>query len=181
MNIYFLRHLKTKGNFEKRYIGRTDESLVDIEKQNITKELPKNPDVIFVSPMKRCVETASLFYKDFQIIDNLKEIDFGEFENKTYEDLKDNMHYRNFIDGTEEALGGELRADFNKRCLDAFYEITESANENFTIVIVCHGGTIMSIMDILECSKKGFYGYQISNGDYIKCKYKDKILSIIEN
>ena len=38
LNIIFIRHLKTKGNKEKRYIGTTDESLLkeEIEKVEVT-------------------------------------------------------------------------------------------------------------------------------------------------
>ena len=51
LNIIFIRHLKTKGNKEKRYIGTTDESLLkeEIEKVNINN-YPKKIQKVYSSP-----------------------------------------------------------------------------------------------------------------------------------
>lgn len=37
MKIIFIRHGKTKGNLEKRYIGKTDESLCEIGIKELKK------------------------------------------------------------------------------------------------------------------------------------------------
>ena len=42
MEIYLIRHLKTKGNVEHRYIGTTDESLIKKETQLATIEQMQN-------------------------------------------------------------------------------------------------------------------------------------------
>ena len=45
--IYLIRHGKTPGNEEKKYIGVTDESLSDIgRKEILSKKYPK-ADIIF--------------------------------------------------------------------------------------------------------------------------------------
>ena len=50
--------------------------------------------------MKRCVETAKIINRQSEIviIDNLKEIDFGDFEYKNYDELRDNPEYIKFIE-----------------------------------------------------------------------------------
>ena len=63
MKWVLIRHGKTQGNLEHRYIGsQTDESLCP---QGISelKEMHYPPvQRVFVSPMKRCLETAALLY-----------------------------------------------------------------------------------------------------------------------
>lgn len=180
MKIFFVRHLKTKGNYEKRYIGRTDEELDLTRGQQIEVGLPDVPDRIYCSPMKRCVQTAQMIYPQSELVlrDNLREMDFGMFENKTYEDLKEDLHYRKFIDGTEDPISGESRMEFKKRCIYAFQQILSESKEEEEIVIICHGGTIMSIMEAFEVSQKGFYEYQITNGGVLACDYHDTVLRI---
>ena len=66
LQIYFIRHGFTKGNEEGRYVGRTDESLSETGRNKLS-EIVWNatymtPNVILVSPMKRCIETAELIF-----------------------------------------------------------------------------------------------------------------------
>ncbi len=189
-----MRHLKTKGNYEKRYIGTTDESLENAHEQEIRIELPQMPNGIYTSPMKRCIETMEKSYPETQgktlplihVVQDLREMDFGEFENKTYEELKDDEHYRKFIDGVEEPRGGEPRKNFKKRSVDAFAQIIESyekdefINNEIELVIFCHGGTIMSILEAFDIEKGDFYDYQIPNGGGIICTLMSGRLHIEE-
>ena len=88
MKVYLIRHGMTKGNEEKRYVGgRTDEH---ISREGMLSLLGKTyPKVqqVFVSPMRRCMETAALLYpgKEMTVIEEFRETDFGRFENKNYE------------------------------------------------------------------------------------------------
>ena len=52
-------------------------------------------DVIFVSPMRRCIQTAELIFeqlgldidkKGFIVVDGFREYDFGDFEGKNHYD-----------------------------------------------------------------------------------------------
>ena len=79
---------------------------------------------VFVSPLKRCIETAALLYPDItpEIIPDFRECDFGEFENKSYADLNGRADYQAWIDsgGEQPFPGGESRAQFAARCVAAF-------------------------------------------------------------
>ena len=121
-----IRHAKTKGNDEKRYIGaNTDEELsksgieqAERRKDDILKLVTKNTQV-FSSPMKRALQTARLLFEDMSItvIKDLKETDFGLFEGKTYDDLKDDSDYQLFLDskGRSGFPKGEKTEDFINR------------------------------------------------------------------
>ena len=132
--VYMIRHGQTPGNAEKRYSGgRTDESLCE-EGIKVAKEAKKTYDEIFapyegnfricVSPLKRAVETAGILFgedrDDFTKIDNLKEIDFGIFEGKTYDELNGTPEFQAWVDsgGKDPVPEAETFEDFAKRIYD---------------------------------------------------------------
>ena len=87
--IHFIRNGITTGNLEGRYIGHTDEVLAP-EGVNQIKNMDETMiypycDVVFSSPLKRCLQTAHIIYPDKEpiVINELIECNFGEFENKT--------------------------------------------------------------------------------------------------
>ena len=115
IKIWLIRHGMTEGNRHQRYIGVTDEPLCPegIERlKNIT--YPK-PQAIFVSPLRRCQETAEILFpgQKVRIIDQLAECNFGEFENKNYKELSDDPRYQAWIDsnGIMAFPGGESKEE----------------------------------------------------------------------
>lgn len=161
MRKILIRHGKTKGNIEKRYIGRTDEPLID----NIAIEKKYPPvDMVISSPMKRCLMTARLIYPEQKILisDKLRETDFGEFENKTYEELKNNKKYIEWIssNGMTACPSGESREDLSKRCIEEYNRIISGSDCGSTAFII-HGGCIMAIMEYIYGGN--FYDYYVDN------------------
>lgn len=172
-NIFLIRHAKTQANFERRYTGSSDEPLVEAGINEINEKIKAGyyPVVerVYVSPMKRCTQTAQLIYPRLpqKIVEGFREYDFGEFEGETYEGLKDNPVYQKWIEsgGTDKAPGGEDMDSYKKRCCLAFEqvltEIKECGIDNTAIVV--HGGTIMAIMEKYAPGEKGFYDWQVPN------------------
>ncbi|MBQ3692032.1 MAG: histidine phosphatase family protein, partial [Clostridia bacterium] len=58
MKIIFIRHGKTQGNLEKRYIGKTDEHLCTVGIDELKNRSYPDTEIVVCSPMKRCIETA---------------------------------------------------------------------------------------------------------------------------
>ena len=152
IKIWLIRHGMTEGNRHQRYIGVTDEPLCPegIERlKNIT--YPK-PQAIFVSPLRRCQETAEILFPEqkVRIIDQLAECDFGAFENKNYKELSDDPRYQAWIDsnGIMAFPGGESKEECAARNLEGFQRaVTTCIRENISeAALVVHGGTIMNIM-----------------------------------
>lgn len=173
--IVLLRHSLTKGNLKGCYIGcRTDEGLCTEGIALLEGCLYPEVVRIYTSPMKRCIETAKLIWKaqssQMQIIDKFRECDFGDFENKNYQELGGNPDYQAWIDsgGTLPFPHGESMAQFQKRCVEGFAqivkEITDSGKELRRVACVVHGGTIMAVMERYGTPKQSYFDYQVKNG-----------------
>ena len=91
--IILVRHGKTAGNLEGRYIGsRTDEPLceegIHALEEKVREGIYPPVDLVYASPMIRCRQTAKILWPKFtdssqiQYVQNLQECDFGAFENK---------------------------------------------------------------------------------------------------
>ena len=91
--ITFIRHGKTAGNLTNCYIGVTDEPLIIEGEDEIRKRIYPEADIVFSSPLLRCIETAGLIYPNQKpvVIDELKETNFGRFEGKNYKDLSNDI------------------------------------------------------------------------------------------
>lgn len=170
LTIYLIRHSITDGNIEKRYVGSTDERLNEKGIQ-LAGSKEKIPDIekVFTSPMNRCIETADIMFEGIEkhIVENLRETDFGDFEYKSYEELKNNTDYQKWIDslGRGGFPNGESFESACKRAVDAFGEILTFCMEKQykKIAIVTHGGTIMSIMDKFSNNEKDYFDWQVKN------------------
>ena len=186
--LILIRHGKTAGNLLGRYIGsRTDEPVCDEGREGLAgKQLPE-VERLYVSPMKRCVETAEILWPGFdrkkmQKVTDLRECDFGDFENKNYKELSGNGDYQAWIDsnGTLPFPNGESMDAFKSRCLEAFARIVEEVSGAeqewiasgktgiFRAGIVVHGGTIMAILEQYGYPKATYFDYQVKNG----CGYR---------
>ncbi len=169
MKWILIRHGQTQGNLEHRYIGyRTDESLCARGIERLKEKEYPTVQRVFVSPMKRCRETAELLYSDIpvEVIDDFRECDFGEFENKNYAELNGRSDYQAWIDSNGEMPfpDGESRAEFASRCVKAFDELVKR-NMQDDCAIIAHGGTIMAIMEQYAKPKGSYYDFQVKNGN----------------
>ena len=174
MQIILIRHGATPGNLKKRYVGRTDESLSEEGQKALLREgnqLDVIPDRLFLSPMKRCLETADLLFPGMEqeIVPDLRECDFGEFEYRNYLEMKDDPLYNKWIGsgGTDPFPDGESPAEFRKRSVKAFMETMRreaiQGRDEETVVFVVHGGTIMAVMAALAVPRRGYFDWQIGN------------------
>ena len=174
MELILIRHLKTPGNEKRQYIGSTDEALSEQEVQNFVQRQKREnyPPVqqVIVSPMKRCIQTAELIYPKNQVTQEelLKECDFGIFEGKTYEELKDKAEYQAWLDsgGTIAFPEGEDQKEFRLRCVKGMLcQVGRLCEENVeSAAFVVHGGTIMAVLEQLAEDQKDFYHWQVENG-----------------
>lgn len=182
MKLVLIRHGETASNKERRYLGRTEESLSaegaeQLEKNKALKRYPA-VDLLFSSPMKRCVETAAILYPTVRpvTVSQWREIDFGVFEGKNYEELKQDIRYIRWMDsnGTLPFPEGESREAFLTRCEEGFEVMInylgeaekKAGKKPETVGIIVHGGTIMALLGRF-CG--GYFEYQVPNGNGYVC------------
>lgn len=177
MKIVMIRHFQTMGNRRGCYIGRTDEPLLGngelaklvLKRQESLKEM-SGTECIIVSPMKRCIQTAGLLFPGRETIccREMRECDFGDFEGKNYEELKNAAAYKEWLDsgGTLPFPGGEDHERFKGRCVKGFERMIARLIQNrcTRAAMVVHGGTIMAILSRFDSEGRGFYDFQIENG-----------------
>jgi len=170
--IYLIRHAMTCGNASGKYIGcRTDDVLsVEGRKEAIRRSGLISARIssgakFFSGPMTRCVSTANLLFpqKNVHIIDELYEMDFGVFEGKTYNELENDSVFRKWIDsrGMTAPPEGESITDMTGRSVVGLYKALDLTKDTEEVVIVCHGGNIMTIMSALFGDDP--YDYHVDN------------------
>ena len=159
--VYLIRHGKTIGNIEKRYIGlHTDQPLCEEGikaaeelRSHIPASFYKQIDKVFCGPMIRARETAKILFGDreAEVIDEFTETDFGYFEGKNYSDLNGDPIYQKWIDsnGEDPIPGAEKREDLIARSMEGLRKALGDMNRDECIAIVCHGGNIMGMLSYL--------------------------------
>ncbi len=174
MIITLIRHGRTQGNIERQYIGSTDQPLapsgVDDISARVNAGIYPAADRVYVSPMLRCVQTAGIIYPGHELIKvpDLRECSFGIFEAKTHDVLIENSDYVQFLEsgGNYAFPGGDSFEGFVARCVTAFQGIMDEIIDSGcgACSVVCHGGSIMSIMSSVCQPQKSYYEWQVANG-----------------
>lgn len=175
MSIYLIRHGKTEANEKHLYCGSTDLPLSEKGRAELlTLRYDIAPKRFVTSGRKRTDETLRILFGNvpFSVDSRFREVDFGDFEMKSYEMLKDDPAYQAWLTGNNEANvppGGESGAQMTRRVLEAFREIPDGT------ALVTHGGVIAAIMaNLFPAEGKHRYqwqppnghGYEISGGSY---------------
>ncbi len=183
MTCYMIRHGKTCGNQQKRYIGKaTDEPLSREGRQELfllKKKYPKELAVlfdrditIFSSPLKRAQESAKLLFPIAGLVlePGLSEMDFGIFEGKNYQELSGDPRYQAWISSfcRDKIPEGESMEEFKGRSFQAFSSCLLGRRDPALLtqdpmIFLCHGGTIMSVLSHL--TGEDYYSFQVANAD----------------
>lgn len=175
LKVYLIRHGKTEANEKHLYCGKTDISLSERGKKELydIKSTVKYPECIsfFSSGAKRANETLEILYpeKTYSEINEFWEYNFGDFEMKSYDMLKENKDYISWITDNEGQVlcpNGESKFQYRKRIKKAFIAFLEQCyKENInSVALISHGGTIGTILEVFYDNSKSFYEHQPSCG-----------------
>lgn len=172
--IHFIRHGSIDDTLAGKYIGITDAPLsdrgrMDLRKLDYEYKYP-GTQVVFTSPLKRCTETAKILYPEQNplVIDNLSECNFGEWEGKTADELKNDPDFKKWLagDSSVKPPRGESNADFTRRVCKMFESIVEGLMKTGTTesVIVTHGGVIMTLLAVYGLPQAKPFEWTMDNG-----------------
>lgn len=168
MDIYFIRHGMTAGNKLRRYIGRTDEPLSP-EGADLAQSRGSFPHIarVWVTPLLRTQQTAKILFPNARqtMIDGLREMDFGDFENRSASEMENDAVYRDWVNGNclDRCPGGERIDEFSARVCAAFIDALRQESAGQPAVFVVHGGTIMSIMYAFATERRAYYDWNVKN------------------
>lgn len=171
--LHLIRHGMTEGNENGQYIGHTDlkittNGIIELEKLKNEGVYPKC-DLVFSSPLSRAVDTAKIIYPEKEVLinHNFKEIDFGEFEGKTPDELKDRQDYADWLAGKlPSAPGGESAVDFAARLCTGVGETVKymMSHDCYSASIVMHGGAIMTLLAVAALPRQKMSEWACGNG-----------------
>ena len=165
MNVWLIRHGRTEWNDTGRYQGQTDlplsnEGAADLARADFF------PKTVYVTPLKRTQETARILFPDARqiVIDDLREMDFGVFEGRTYIEMENDDDYRAWVEDNcrGRCPGGESREEFAARVCAAFKKLMDESEDD--VVIVAHGGTQMSVMERFAVPHEPYFSRNAKNG-----------------
>lgn len=159
MKLIIVRHSTSKHNLGHRISG--GESNPDLSDSGI--ELAKQAsehldlskiDLVYASPLKRAFHTAQILtknQKEIHIDQNLLEMRFGSWEGKDAVPLRQKYPDAFDLEGmmnqnyTKYAENAESYRELVERCTEFFNDLKKIA-KNKTVLVVCHGFTIRSLI-----------------------------------
>lgn len=173
MRLILFRHGLTLANERRLYCGSTDLPLSDRGREELRRlrasgVLPPLEGVeIITSPARRCEETLRELYglRLRRTDPDLREMDFGDFEMKSYGELRTDPAYIAWISGDNESNvcpRGESGAQMCARVLRALHRTLQN---NRPAAFFTHGGPVAAIMaDLFPAPFKTRYQWQPAPG-----------------
>lgn len=176
--ITLFRHGVTEANEKKAYLGWTDSPLSSTGNKRISR-IEVDESLIFSSDLKRSTDTAALLFPEkpaFQMRE-LREIHFGSWEGKTYEELKEDSHYKNWLNDPFKISppGGEGFHEFAHRIESGWESIKEEVilAGAKQAAIVTHGGVIRYLLMKFAPDEKPFWEWNIPHGTGWEMTFKE--------
>lgn len=171
--LILLRHGATKANEEHLYCGSTDLSLSPkgaAELLSLKAEgIYPDASIFLTSGMKRTNETLLSIYErnpDSEL-PCFCEMNFGDFEMQSYEQLKERADYQKWISDIHTSFcpNGEGESQFHIRISQGMERLLkEYKPRGETVLLVTHGGVISWAMNSFFPGTKNFYEWQPRNG-----------------
>ena len=153
--ILLIRHAESETNRSGIWNGRSDArlspdgeaSLEDLAKRFSTQ----NFDIVLTSPLERAVRTASAVSSEFEVEDDLIEIDLGEWEGKTHDEVTvdHGEELAAAVRGGDVPMGrtGETLTAVSARSWSTVNHLVSRLAPRGRAVVVTHGGVLQSLLD----------------------------------
>lgn len=183
--IYLFRHGITEGNKRRLYYGSSDIPLIEegIEAIKTRREAGIYPDLsgfeVITTDLKRTEQTLFEMYGrevEHEIDPRMREFSFGDFEMKSYEQLKDREDYQAWITGDNwrnVCPNGESGEIMLERSLIAMEDYIGK-----DCIIVCHGGVIAGLMLTWfpgDETAEHFYAWQPKPSEGYRIDFDDEL------
>jgi broad specificity phosphatase PhoE len=181
--LFLIRHAETDANSGHRYQGLTDNRLNEKglwQARRLGERLSgEKLSAVYSSNLTRARETAEIIagYHDLDVVTlkDLRELDFGEWEGLTGEEIAQTYPqlFERWVAGDfdVEIPGGEKRKLFLERVDNTLSQILD-AHRGHTVALVSHGGPLKCILcDALATNPMGFWYFRLDNASVNLVEY----------
>ena len=173
MELILMRHGTTQGNLERRFIGTLDVPLLPQGEELARRVGATLPAVehIYRSPLQRCRRTAELLWPgvEMTVVDELRESDFGPFEGKNHEELKDDPLYQAWLGMGDRPnfaampVGESAQQVTDRVSIGLEKTAADAARRGFGRVgVVSHGGALMALLAKYGRPERGLLRLDVS-------------------
>ena len=180
--LFIVRHGETEWNKNRKYQGQKDVKLNETGKKQVrlsAEELAEfDLEAVCSSNLSRARDTAEEIAASHQLqvrqFAGLREIDFGDWEGKSYEEIieqqKERFHDWLQNPGRTSPPGGEDMQEFQQRVCRAFEQILEFSADK--IAVAAHGGSIrVYMLKVLGMPLENYTRLHFDNGGISRIKY----------
>lgn len=172
--IHLIRHGLCEGNLEGRYVGRTQsplaqeglKALLELKSGAVYPTAAK----YYASPCIRCVDSLKVLYPtaDPEVILELAECDFGDWENKKADELMQDPKFLRWMENGQSTPppNGESSMVFMQRVCAGFEMLVQNMMSlgDESAVLVTHGGVIMTILAAYGLPRAKMTDWMCENG-----------------
>ncbi len=185
--IYILRHGITEGNQKGWYYGFLDLPLTDEGKQDLIDNVKNSvyPDFSefkkYTSGLMRTIMTLDIITgsSDYEVIEDLKEYNFGIFEGKTIDELRKEPIFDIWLKDRDFKIpDGESSNNFIARVLRGYEDLV--SREYDKKLMVCHGGVIAVLMATLFDDEENVFSWIPAPGRGYRVLIEDGKISYSE-
>ncbi|MBF4694032.1 alpha-ribazole phosphatase [Fusibacter ferrireducens] len=186
MNIYLIRHGETYANENSQFAGFWDVELNEkgkIQAEVVAEKLKDTVfDKIFVSDLQRAQNTCAAIARNRDVTpivtENLREMNFGNWEGLKFEDIKARdpellkqwfEDYKHF-----KVPGGESTAEMYERVTRFFKSVLSDYNteEPVNLLFVAHGGVIQALLSyVCHGALEGYWQFRVENCGINRIEY----------
>jgi alpha-ribazole phosphatase len=157
VKLLLVRHAAPVDDARGRCYGRLDVGLSpegEAQAAELVRALDGvRLDAVASSPARRAVDTALPLAEprglEVEILDDLGELDFGELEGKTYDEIAETrpeLYAQWMVEPTSVRFpGGESYDDLRRRVEEAAARLREAFAES-TVAVVTHGGVVRALV-----------------------------------
>lgn len=174
MKLTLLRHAQTEGSLRNLYYGAADIPALPESLSELHRRAGDYPTAqrYYTSGMLRTEQTLAAIYGNVPHtrLPGLREMDFGDFEMKSYEELKDTPAYQAWITDVEHnpCPHGESTPQVLRRSLAAIAPVVQETED---AVCVIHGGVTAGLM--MAWFGGGRYDYSVSPGQGFQVTFRE--------
>ena len=163
------RHGDPDSDSLGKYLGSTDVALSDLGLRQAdalaNRMRISPPDYLVVSPMMRTRQTADAMAMPYDIIDSIREVDFGLWEHLPYGDIakfstQEDIEKWSTFDMDFTFPDGENLGKFVQRVTTAADDL--AAHPASTVMVMAHGGVLrFMITHLIGVPHSSFWSFRI--------------------